>query len=90
MSLQGTRAELLSALHLLQLMFLANGGSAGVVVPPAEFYCAPLCDAVDLAEEYSMWVKQKEEARRKGNHSPLTELISLCQVGCCDPPYALQ
>ena len=83
--MQGTRAELLSALHLLQLLFLANGGSAGAIVPPLEFYCPPLCAAVDLGEEYSMWVQQKEAAKRKGSHSPLTELISLCQARslCC-------
>ena len=59
---QSTRLELLAALHLLQLMFIANGASSGKAGPKvalSEFYSAPLCQTADLAEEYALWVRQK-------------------------------
>ena len=54
--------ELLAALHLLQLMFIANGASSGQGGPKvalSEFYSRSLCDMVDLGEEYALWVRQK-------------------------------
>ena len=60
--MQSTRLELLAALHLLQLMFIANGaslGKGGPKVALSEFYSASLCQIVDLGEEYALWVRHK-------------------------------
>ena len=65
---QSTRMELLAALHLLQLMFIANGASSGQGGPKvalSEFYSRALCDLVDLGEEYALWVRQKVGPRSR-------------------------
>ncbi|KAK9794902.1 hypothetical protein WJX73_001812 [Symbiochloris irregularis] len=87
---QGPRGQLLCMAHLLMLMFLANkAGKDGETIPNSEFYNAPLCKAINLPEEYLMWVKHKEEGKRKqAGSGNLTELVSLCQTPFILTPQA--